>query len=72
MLFLQEHTDDLQNKAMTSLFNLVCSLYKVCLQPERCLLLPFQSLILSMRSPSHDLFFLCVYRVKSQLLVLKG
>lgn len=37
-MFLQEHTDDLQDKAMNSLFSLVCSLYKVCLQPERCLL----------------------------------
>lgn len=26
---LQEHTEDLQDKAMNSLFNLVCSLYKV-------------------------------------------
>jgi len=37
MFFLQEHTEDLQNKAMNSLFSLVCSLYKVCLQPEKCL-----------------------------------
>lgn len=28
-LFVQEHTEDLQDKAMSSLFNLVCSLYKV-------------------------------------------
>lgn len=38
MLSLQEHTDDLQDKAMNSLLSLVCSLYKVCLRSDRCLL----------------------------------
>ena len=28
-LHLQVHTEDLQDKAMTSLFTLVCSMYKV-------------------------------------------
>lgn len=28
-IHLQEHTEDLQNKAMSSLFSLVCSMYKV-------------------------------------------
>jgi len=64
MFFLQEHTEDLQNKAMNSLFSLVCSLYKVCLQPEKCL---FVFNTISVSYPINEepitwpIFFLCVH-----------
>lgn len=59
MLSLQEHTEDLQNKAMSSLFSLVCSLYKVCLM-SCWRSLSFLRFISSARSPSHELSILCV------------
>lgn len=43
---LQEHTEDLQNKAMSSLFALVCSLYKVCYQTLASLLIIISDVLL--------------------------